>query len=161
MSRSLNIGDDAPDFRAVVVGGGYEEGCEVSLRELRGKPVVLYFYPRDDTPGCTVQACGLRDAWKDIKDRATLFGVSTDAPKSHRKFIDKFDLPFPLLSDSEKKIVQDYGVWVEKRFMGKKHMGIERTTFVVGGDGRISAILRKVKPEEHLDLLKDALAPNR
>jgi peroxiredoxin Q/BCP len=161
MSKALNIGDAAPRIRAAVVGGGYEDGREVSLAEFRGKRVVLYFYPKDDTPGCTVQACGLRDAWDEIKDRAILFGVSADVPKSHRKFIDKFDLPFPLLSDSEKKIVQDYGVWVEKHFMGKKYMGIERTTFVIGGDGRISAIFRKVKPEEHLDLLKDALAANR
>ena len=161
MSKALNIGDTAPPLRAAVVGGGYEDGRELSLAEFRGKCAVLYFYPKDDTPGCTVQACGLRDAWDEIKDRAILFGVSADAAKSHRKFIDKFDLPFPLLSDSEKKIVQDYGVWVEKHFMGKKYMGIERTTFVIGGDGRISAIFRKVKPEEHLDLLKEALAVKR
>jgi len=158
MSAQFNIGDPAPDFSATAVGGPYGEGKNVSLSDFRGSNLVLYFYPKDDTPGCTVQACGLRDAWDDLKSRAVVFGVSADAPKSHRKFIDKFNLPFPLLSDTDRKIVNDYGVWMEKTFMGKKHMGIERTTFVIDPKGKISAILRKVKPDQHVDLLEGALA---
>jgi peroxiredoxin Q/BCP len=157
MTKELKVGDKAPDFKTTAIGGEYGEGRTVSLADFRGQPVVLYFYPKDDTPGCTVQACGIRDAWEDLKRRGKLFGVSADPASSHRKFIDKFSLPFPLLSDSEKKIVADYGVWVEKSFMGKKHMGIERSTFVIGPEGRISAIFRKVKPDTHVALLQDAL----
>jgi thioredoxin-dependent peroxiredoxin len=159
MTTELKVGDKAPEFQATAIGGEYGDGQEVSLAGFRGQPVVLYFYPKDDTPGCTVQACGIRDAWSGLKQRAKLFGVSADSASSHRKFIDKFSLPFPLLSDPEKKIVSDYGVWVEKSFMGKKHLGIERSTFVIGPDGRISAIFRKVKPDSHVALLQDALEP--
>jgi peroxiredoxin Q/BCP len=158
MTAELKPGNAAPDFRATAVGGDYGEGREVALSDFRGSPVVLYFYPKDDTPGCTVQACGIRDAWSDLKKRAKLFGVSVDPVSRHRKFIDKFQLPFPLLSDADKKIVGDYGVWVEKTFMGRKYMGIERTTFVIDARGRISAVFRKVKPENHVDLLREALA---
>lgn len=158
MAAELKIGDPAPDFRAQAVGGKYGEGKEVSLADFSGTPVVLYFYPKDDTPGCTTQACGLRDSWSEFDGRGEIFGVSPDSAASHQKFISKFQLPFPLLSDSEKKIVEAYGVWVEKSMYGKKYMGAERSTFVVGGDGRITAIYRKVKPEEHVDLLKKALA---
>ena len=147
----------APDFTAAAVGGKYGSGREVSLGELRGKPVVLYFYPKDDTPGCTVQACALRDSWSNLEQRGEIFGVSVDSTKSHEKFISKYELPFPLLSDAEKKIVEAYGVWVEKSMYGKKYMGAERSTFVIGPDGRLTAIFRKVKPEEHVDLLKNAL----
>ena len=121
------------------------------------KPLVLYFYPKDDTPGCTAQACGLRDAWDGIKSRAAIFGVSIDPEKSHARFIRKLRLPFPLLSDPEKKMVKTYGVWVQKNFLGKKYMGTERSTFVIDQDGRISAIFRKVKPDQHVDLVKGAL----
>src|ERR1700687_4622872 len=143
MSHELKIGNAAPDFRAVAVGGEYGPGREVSLSDFQGKPLVLYFYPKDDTPGCTVQACELRNAWDEIKDRATLFGISVDSPRSHEKFITKYHLPFPLLSDSGRKIVTDYHVWVEKKFMGRKYMGVKRTTFLIDGDGRISAIFPK------------------
>jgi peroxiredoxin Q/BCP len=161
MPAELKVQDVAPPFRATAVGGPYGEGREVSLSDFHGSTVILYFYPKDDTPGCTVQACGIRDAWSELKNRATVFGVSVDPAASHRKFIDKFNLPFPLLSDPERKIVQDYGVWVEKSFMGKKHMGVERTTFVIDSAGLISAIYRKVKPENHVDLLTQALAPKK
>jgi thioredoxin-dependent peroxiredoxin len=154
----LKVGDPAPDFRAQAIGGKYGEGKEVSLSDLRGQRVVLYFYPKDDTPGCTTQACGLRDAWSEFDGRGELFGVSPDSAASHAKFISKFGLPFPLLSDADKEIVQAYGVWVEKSMYGKKYMGAERSTFVIGPDGRLAAIFRKVKPEEHVDLLKNALA---
>jgi peroxiredoxin Q/BCP len=153
----LAVGDNAPAFRAVAVGGEYGEGRKVALSDFRGAPVVLYFYPKDDTPGCTVQACSLRDSWSSLRGLAKVFGVSVDSTKSHGKFIEKFQLPFPLLSDSEKEIVNAYGVWVEKSMYGKKYMGTERSTFVIDGAGRISAIFRKVKPEEHVGLVRAAL----
>src|SRR5262249_39044294 len=119
--------------------------------------VVLYFYPQDDTPGCTVQACGVRDAWPEFEGRAEVFGVSIDSVESHEKFISKYSLPFPLLADPEKKIVTAYGVWVEKSMIGKKYMGTERTTFVIDGGGRIASTLRKVKPMQHAEQLLAAL----
>ncbi|MGB8354281.1 MAG: thioredoxin-dependent thiol peroxidase [Chthoniobacteraceae bacterium] len=145
----LQVGDKAPKFKATAVGGKYGAGKTVSLEDFKGSVVVLYFYPKDDTPGCTTQACGLRDAWGDFKKKAEIFGVSIDPIKKHENFIEKFDLPFPLLSDDSKKIVEDYGVWVEKSMYGKKYMGTERSTFVIGPDQKIKAILRKVKPAEH------------
>lgn len=154
---NLKIGDPVPDFRALAVGGKYGGGREVSLAEFRGRRVVLYFYPKDDTPGCTVQACGLRDAWSELEDRGEIFGVSVDPAKSHEKFISKYQLPFPLLADVDHAIVEAYGVWVEKSMYGKKYNGAERSTFVIDAEGRISAIFRKVKPEEHVDLLRKAL----
>ena len=157
MPVELKVGDPAPEFTATAVGGKYGTGQQVSLKELRGKPVVLYFYPKDDTPGCTVQACSLRDSWSDLEARGEIFGVSVDSPESHDKFISKYQLPFPLLSDVDRKIVEAYGVWVQKSMYGKKYMGAERSTFVIGPDGRISAVYRKVKPEAHVDLLKNAL----
>ena len=157
-SIELKAGDKAPDFRALAVGGKYGAGREVSLADFRGKKLVLYFYPKDDTPGCTAQACGLRDAWKQFEGGAEIFGVSTDPVASHEKFIAKHQLPFPLLSDQEHKMAEAYGVWVEKNMYGKKYMGTERSTFVIDGDGRIAKIFRKVKPEEHVDLLLEALS---
>jgi peroxiredoxin Q/BCP len=159
MASELKIGQAAPDFKATAVGGKYGSGKGVSLKELRGRPVVLYFYPKDDTPGCTAQACGLRDAWTELEKRGEIFGVSVDPVSSHEKFIKKYHLPFPLLSDPDHTIVEAYGVWVEKSMYGKKYMGTERSTFLIGADGRISAIHRKVKPEEHVDLLLNALPP--
>ena len=156
-SAALSVGNPAPDFAATAVGGKYGTGKLVRLKDLRGTPVVLYFYPKDDTPGCTAQACGLRDAWSEFDGRAEIFGVSIDSTDSHEKFITKYHLPFPLLSDPDKKIVNDYGVWVEKSMYGKKYMGAERTTFVIDGKGRIAMILRKVKPAEHVDQLRAAL----
>jgi peroxiredoxin Q/BCP len=153
----LQPGDAAPDFTAVAVGAEYGDGRPVSLGGLKGRPVVLYFYPRDMTPGCTVQACALRDGWKGLAGRVHLFGVSRDTVASHRKFLAKEALPFPLLSDEDGALVQAYGVWVEKKLYGKVSMGVERSTFVIGTDGRLKAVLRKVKPAEHLDQLLAAL----
>lgn len=153
----LKVGDAAPDFRSIAVGGKYEAGAEVGLSDLLGTPFVLYFYPKDDTPGCTAQACGLRDSWSQFRGRAEVFGVSVDSPASHAKFIAKFTLPFPLLADTSRELVQAYGVWVEKSMYGKKYMGAERTTFVVDAAGKIAAIFRKVKPEDHVALVRDAL----
>src|SRR3954452_19503104 len=153
----LKVGDEAPSFEAIAVGGEYGDGRSVALHDFRGALVVLYFYPKDDTPGCTAQACSLRDSWSSVRDQAGIFGVSIDSATSHRKFIDKYNLPFPILSDPEKKIVNSYGVWVEKSMYGKKYMGTERSTFVIDGSGRVAAIFRKVKPEQHVDLVRDAL----
>lgn len=154
----LSVGDQAPPFQAVAVGGEYGAGHEVSLADFRGTPVVLYFYPKDDTPGCTAQACGLRDAWSDFAGDAKIFGVSIDSAPSHQKFINKYQLPFPLLSDPAKEIVNAYGVWVEKSMYGKKYMGAERSTFIIDGDGKIAAIFRKVKPAEHVAIVQEALS---
>ncbi len=153
----LNVGDAAPPFDTMAVGGKYGEGAPVSLASLAGRTVVLYFYPKDDTPGCTTQACALRDSWTDFAGKAEVFGVSVDSAASHQKFIAKHALPFPLLVDTERAIVEAYGVWVEKSMYGKKYMGAERSTFVIGPDGRIAAILRKVKPDEHVAQLLAAL----
>jgi peroxiredoxin Q/BCP len=148
----------APDFQAPVVGGDYSAGATVRLSDLQGKPVVLYFYPKDDTPGCTKQACSLRDHWGSISTSAHVFGVSIDPVKSHEKFIKKHSLPFPLLADEDQAIVDAYGVWVEKSMYGKTYMGTERSSFVIDAEGNIAAILEKVKPGEHLDQVKAALA---
>ena len=161
MSKPLAVGDKAPPFTATAVGGEYGPGRQVSLQDFQGSPVVLYFYPKDDTPGCTVQACGLRDNWADLKSQAKIFGVSIDPTSSHHDFIAKYELPFPLLSDADHEMVNDYGVWVDKNMYGKKYKGTERSTFVIGPDGRIAAIYRKVKPEEHVGLLKEALSSIR
>jgi len=141
----LKEGDKAPAFKVATSGGG-----TLSLAELKGKSVVLYFYPKDDTPGCTKEACAFRDGFAAFKKKgAVVLGVSTDPVKSHDKFVEKFKLPFALLADEEKKIVQAYGVWGEKTFMGRKYMGTHRVTFLIGPDGRIKKIWPKVKPEEH------------
>lgn len=151
---TLQVGDKAPSFNTTAVGGIYGSGTPLKLSDLNGSLVVLYFYPKDDTPGCTTQACGIRDDWKAIKATgASLFGVSIDPVKSHEKFITKFDLLFPLLSDTEKEMVQAYGVWVEKSMYGKKYMGTERTTFIIDRKGKIAAIFPKVKPAEHTALI--------
>ena len=147
----LSVGDPAPEFAATAIGGKYGAGQLVRLQDLRGAPVVLYFYPKDDTPGCTAQACGLRDNWSQFEGRAEIFGVSIDSAASHEKFIAKYNLPFPLLSDPEKKIVTGYGVWVEKSMYGRKYMGVARTTFLIGKDGKIAKIFEKVKPAGHAD----------
>ena len=120
------------------------------LKELKEKNIVLYFYPKDDTPGCTVEACGLRDSFKEIEKLNTvILGVSPDSQKSHDKFINKFKLPFTLLADEDKKICQDYGVWVEKSMYGRKYMGVARTTFIIDKKCTIAKVFEKVKPEGH------------
>jgi peroxiredoxin Q/BCP len=152
-----SLKSSAPDFTASVTGGDYVSGSAVRLKDLRGKPVVLYFYPKDDTPGCTKQACALRDSWAVIKKKALLLGVSPDPVKKHDRFINKYELPFPLIADEGHSIAEAYGVWVEKSLYGRKYMGMERSTFVIDAAGKISAILEKVKPEEHLEQLLEAL----
>jgi peroxiredoxin Q/BCP len=118
-SSEVRVGDAAPPFSSTAVGGRYGDGTRLTLQDLAGKTVVLYFYPKDDTPGCTQQACALRDTWEQFAGKAEIFGVSPDSFTSHRKFVDKHHLPFPLLADPEKQLAQAYGVWVEKSMYGE------------------------------------------
>jgi peroxiredoxin Q/BCP len=149
----VSEGSPAPDFTLKS-----DSGVEVTLSELRGKPVVLYFYPKDDTPGCTTQACGIRDAWSDFKKSgAVVLGVSPDDESSHTKFKEKYSLPFPLLADHDHKLTEQYGFWVEKKNYGKTYMGVERSTVVIDADGNVAKILRRVKPEAHADQVLTAL----
>jgi len=137
-----------------------DSGEAVRLSDLRGKPVVLYFYPKDDTPGCTTQACGIRDAWGEFVERgAVVLGVSPDDETSHVKFKQKYALPFTLLADPEHRVAEAYGVWVEKSMYGKTSMGVERSTFVIDADGRVAKALRKVKPDTHAAEVLAALPP--
>ena len=141
----LKEGDKAPTFTVATSGGG-----KISLADYLGKNVILYFYPKDDTPGCTKEACAFRDYFADFKKKgAVVFGVSPDPVKSHDKFVEKFKLPFTLLADEDKKIVEAYGVWGEKSFMGRKYLGVYRVTFLIGPEGKIKKIWPSVKPEEH------------
>lgn len=149
------VGDMAPEFRAKVVDA--ENEYELALSDLRGERVVLVFYPKDNTPGCTIQACSLREHWGEIQGKARVFGVSADGVASHRKFISKKNLPYPLIADEDKQIVTAYGVWVQKSMMGKKFMGIERSTFVIGADGKIEAVMEKVSPLSHTEKLSEIL----
>jgi peroxiredoxin Q/BCP len=149
----LSPGDAAPDFTLPD-----QEGHEVSLSGLRGQNVVLYFYPKADTPGCTTQACGVRDHQADyVSADAVVLGVSPDQVKAVSKFDQKYGLGFPLLADSDHAVAEAYGVWVEKSMYGRKYMGNERTTFVIDPEGKIKDILRKVKPAEHDKLVLAAL----
>jgi peroxiredoxin Q/BCP len=135
-----------------------DSGQDTALESLRGKPVVLYFYPKDDTPGCTTQACGIRDAWTELESRgAVVLGVSPDSPKKHAQFREKCGLPFTLLADEDHAVAELYGVWVEKSMYGKTYMGIERSTFVIDADGTLAKVMRKVKPETHADDVLAAL----
>ena len=153
LELKLKEGDKAPDFTAPTNGEG-----TVSLSGLKGQNVILYFYPKDDTPGCTKEACAFRDDFAAFKKKgAVILGVSADPVKAHDKFVKKFELPFPLLADEDKKIVEAYGVWGQKSFMGRKYMGIHRVTFLIGPDGRIRKIWPKVKPEEHAEEVLAAL----
>jgi len=141
----LTEGAEAPDFTLES-----DSGDTVSLSQLRGKPVVLYFYPRDDTPGCTTEACEFRDAWADVKRTgAVVLGVSPDTAASHKKFKTKFKLPFPLLADPDHKVAERYGAWGERSMYGRKFQGILRTTFVIGADGRVKKVFERVKPKGH------------
>ncbi|XPM56215.1 MAG: thioredoxin-dependent thiol peroxidase [Leptolyngbya sp. IPPAS B-1204] len=149
---ALKPGDLAPDFSLPDANGQL-----VNLADFRGKRVILYFYPRDNTPGCTKEACGFRDAYPDYQAQdVVILGISTDDAKAHTKFIQKFNLPFPLLSDAEGRVASAYDSYGLKKFMGKEYMGISRNTFVIGPDGRIEKIYLKVKPDQHAaDILND------
>ena len=146
-------GQEAPDFTLTS-----DAGEEVRLSELRGRPVVLYFYPEDDTSGCTTQACGIRDVYSDFRQRgAVVLGVSPDDEASHVRFKEKYSLPFTLLADPDHQVAERYGVWVEKTNYGKKSMGIKRSTFVVDADGRVAKAMYGVKPEGHAERVLAAL----
>jgi thioredoxin-dependent peroxiredoxin len=142
---ALSVGDAAPAFQA-----HDQHGNTVSMADFPGQKVVLYFYPKDDTPGCTKEACNLRDNYDALLAQGyQVLGVSTDDVTSHKKFADKFNLPFPLLADVDKKIVNDYGVWGEKNMYGKKYMGTTRWTFVIDEHGKVADIITKVNTDEH------------
>ncbi len=149
----VNEGDAAPEFELPS-----DDGSRVRLAELRGKTVVLYFYPKDDTKGCTVEACEFRDALPDFDDRgAVILGVSPDAVASHERFRDKYDLNFPLLADEDHAVAEAYGVWKEKSMYGRTYWGIERSTFLIDGEGVIRKIWRKVKPRGHAEAVAAAV----
>ncbi len=152
MATTLQEGQPAPGFTA-----RDQDGNTVSLSNFKGKKVVLYFYPKDDTPGCTAQACNLRDNYTALlKSGFVVLGVSADDVKSHKKFEKKFGLPFPLIADEEQKIVNDYGVWGEKQLFGKKYMGIIRTTFLIDENGMIKKIIDKIDTENHTQQVFEA-----
>ena len=146
-------GKPAPDFELTS-----DSGEKVKLSSLRGKPVVLYFYPKDDTSGCTTQACGIRDSYGEFKKRgAVVLGVSPDDAKSHVKFKEKYELPFTLLADPEHKVAEQYGTWVEKKNYGKEYWGVERSTFLIDSKGNVAKVMRRVKPDTHTDDVLAAL----
>jgi thioredoxin-dependent peroxiredoxin len=150
----ISVGDPAPEFTLPD-----QHGDPVKLSELKGKPVVLYFYPKADTPGCTTQACSVRDHRADYeKAGAVVLGVSPDPVKKIAKFDEKYGLRFPLLADEDHAVAEAYGVWVEKSMYGRTYMGNERSTFVIDADGKVKEVLRKVKPAEHDELVLAALA---
>ncbi|MDB4874705.1 MAG: bcp [Gemmatimonadetes bacterium] len=151
---AVTVGEMAPDFTVL-----NDQDQRVSLSDFRGKPVILFFYPKDDTPGCTVEACSFRDALPRFAGLdAVVLGISPDSPKSHRKFKQKFELPYALLSDEGHAVSEQYGLWVEKTMWGRKYMGVARTTFVIDASGRIARIFEKVKPEEHAAEVAEAVA---
>ena len=154
LKEGLKEGVKAPEFSLPASNGKI-----VSLKDFKGKKrVVLYFYPKDDTPGCTTEACGFRDSIKQVETKdAVVLGISPDGVDSHNRFIQKFKLPFILLSDVEKKTCKDYGVWVKKSFMGKEFMGVARTSFIIGKAGTIEKIYEKVKPEGHAEEILEFL----
>ena len=149
---SVEIGDKAPSFALPTDGGG-----KVSLKDFKGKPVVLYFYPKDDTSGCTAEACAFRDQLPDFsKLKTAVVGVSRDSAASHDKFKTKYRLPFPLASDEDGKVCEAYGVWTEKSMYGRKYMGIERSTFLIDGKGILRGVWRKVKVPDHVEAVLEA-----
>jgi thioredoxin-dependent peroxiredoxin len=150
----IEEGKPAPDFEL-----RSDSGETVKLSDLKGKQVVVYFYPKDDTPGCTAQACGIRDVYGEFqREGAVVLGISPDDEASHVKFRDKYSLPFTLLADEGHHVADEYGVWTEKRYAGRTYMGVERSTFVIGEDGNVKKVMRKVKPDTHAD---DVLATLR
>jgi len=149
----LEVGEKAPAFKTT-----NQDGQAVSLGDFKSRKVVLYFYPKDDTPGCTKEACSFRDGWSKFRKRGlAVLGVSTDDEKSHRKFADKFSLPFPLLADTDKAIVKAYGAWGEKSMYGRKYMGTHRVTYLIDEKGKIAAVWPKVKVDDHVDEVLEAV----
>jgi len=150
----LKQGDKAPEINA-----SDQDGNRLSLGNLKGQKVILYFYPKDNTPGCTMESCNLRDNYRSLKEKGfEVIGVSADSEKSHQKFIKRHRLPFTLIADTDKKVLNDYGVWGEKKFLGKKYMGIHRTTFIIAEDGMIERVITKVKTKNHTRQLLETSA---
>jgi peroxiredoxin Q/BCP len=150
----IEEGKPAPDFELKT-----DTGDTLKLSDLRGRQVVLYFYPKDDTPGCTTQACGIRDVYGEFERAgAVVLGISPDSERSHVKFKEKFGLPFTLLADEDHHVAEDYDVWKEKKYMGRTYMGVERSTFVIGEDGTLKKVMRRVKPATHADEVLAVLA---
>lgn len=153
---NLTVGDKAPNFKGVD-----QNGASIALNDFKGKRLVLYFYPKDLTPGCTTQSCNLRDNYADLKKAGfEVVGVSADDEAKHLKFIAKHELPFRLIADTDKKVINDYGIWGPKKFMGKEYDGIHRTTFVIDGKGVIEAVIPKVKTKDHAAQILSVLGEN-
>lgn len=152
---SIQLGKKVPEFVAFD-----EKGVGQTPRNYRGKWLLIYFYPKDDTPGCTKEACAIRDAWKEFKKaNIAVLGASVQSAKSHQRFVEKYELPFPLIVDEEKKIVTLFGVWRKKKFMGREYMGVVRMSFLIDPKGKVAKIYEQVKPEEHAkEILKDVAA---
>lgn len=149
----LNIGDNAPSFK-----GKIEDGTEVNSADLKGQKYILFFYPKDDSPGCTREACNLRDNYRWFeKNGFQIFGVSPDNEKKHQKFIDKYEFQYSLIADPDKEIIKSFGIWGPKKFMGREFDGVHRTTFVMDADGKVIEIIKKVKTKEHAEQLKEAI----
>jgi peroxiredoxin Q/BCP len=149
----VKLSEKAPGFALLS-----DTGEQVSLSDFKGKTVVLYFYPKDDTPGCTMEACDFRDLFpRFTRGKAVILGISPDSPRKHANFKKKYNLPFTLLSDKDHKVAERYGLWVEKKFWGRKYMGVERTTYIIGADGNVKKIFAKVNPEGHAAEVQAAL----
>ena len=150
----LNVGDQAPDF-----SGENEKGETISLSDYAGKKLILFFYPKDNTPGCTAEACNLRDNYSELQEKGfELLGVSPDSPKKHTNFIKKFEFPFSLLADTELETIKAYGIWGLKKFMGKEYEGVHRTTFLIDEEGKVLEIFKKVKTKTHAEQIMDVVA---
>jgi len=149
----LQVGDQAPNFK-----GNIEDGTEINSADLKGTKYILFFYPKDDSPGCTREACNLRDNYRWFEKKGyKIFGVSPDTEKKHQKFIDKYEFQYSLISDPDKEVIKAFGIWGPKKFMGREFDGVHRTTFVMDEDGKIVEIVKKVKTKEHAEQLKEAL----
>lgn len=149
----LNVGDSAPEFT-----GKDQNGNTLSLNDYKGKKLIVFFYPKDNTPGCTAEACNLRDNYELLQSKGfELLGVSADSEKKHQNFIEKHSLPFPLIADTEKEMINAFGVWGPKKFMGKEYDGIHRTTFLIDEEGKVSHIFKKVKTKAHTEQILEEL----
>lgn len=149
----LKVGDKAPDFKGI-----NEKGESIALKDYKGKKLILFFYPKDNTPTCTVEACNLRDHYQELKDQGyAVLGVSPDSAKKHVNFINKFELPYELLADTERKAIEAYGVWGPKKFMGREFDGLHRTTFVIDEKGKIEQVIQKVKAKMHAAQILDQI----
>jgi peroxiredoxin Q/BCP len=158
MGNPIRVGDKAPEFKAIAVGGRFAEGAKVKLDDYRGKTLVLYFYPEDDAPGCIAQACAIQESWSAKGVATELLGVTTCSTERQAAFHKEYSLPFPLVGDELHEMVEAYGVWVEQRIHGELSFGTERTAFIIGPDSHIVAVLRRIKPATHPAMMMEAIA---